>query len=619
MEVGLGPQIGGLRPQIYRDFELEFPIDSGTAATNRRSRPHTRDFQRPLWVLATLMADSIHSGSISFGRFESEPLSWERRSSFSHNRYLEEVEKYSRPGSVNEKKAYFEAHFRKKLLLQQSSTDEQTVTENQNDEHGSSENTDYREEFQDTGHREGFQSIEIQNTGYIEEFQNIDHREEFQLANKEPESCHFDESPESSVCGRGESEVRSSPAEESQIDKVQSEIEVTVHSVPVEVSVETETKTEQAPECDGKEEEVSSQVSRSSLKYGRSDTTCRSENHCPSAKMADAVELKPRKISPKSQPSGAHWWKHVRHETAEDSQKKTGSRIGTPLKTNKERPAWGTSVTATHSVRGTPKSENRDIQRSRAMPENRRLRSYIKISGSVRESKGKKFTESSPMATIKVNTRGDSTGSRLWQKEEAKKPEVKPKTGSFSFKSDERAERRKEFFMKLEERMHAKETKISQIQAKAQAKFPQLLIRLMMKERKEAEIKQFRKSLKFKATPMPSFYQTDANKSSRKIKPTQSLNEPPGSQKQSTPRSRPQSKTGARSFSSASNAMSITNSLNITSESISTTGVVKSQKDIRTGRTMVGNRTMKNEMPNKGTRSVGMSRTAHVAVIRVGS
>ncbi|KAL5163095.1 Protein WVD2-like 7 [Glycine soja] len=61
--------------------------------------------------------DSIHSGSISFGRFENEPLSWERRSSFSHNRYLEEVEKCAKPGSVIEKKAYFEAHFKRKGML----------------------------------------------------------------------------------------------------------------------------------------------------------------------------------------------------------------------------------------------------------------------------------------------------------------------------------------------------------------------------------------------------------------------------------------------------------------------------------------------------------------------
>ncbi|XP_026407418.1 sialidase-like isoform X1 [Papaver somniferum] len=50
--------------------------------------------------------------SISFGRYMTEPLDWERWSSFNNNRHLEEVEKYSRPGSVAQKKAYFEAHYK---------------------------------------------------------------------------------------------------------------------------------------------------------------------------------------------------------------------------------------------------------------------------------------------------------------------------------------------------------------------------------------------------------------------------------------------------------------------------------------------------------------------------
>nr|GEV74453.1 hypothetical protein [Tanacetum cinerariifolium] len=50
--------------------------------------------------------------SISFGRFLTEPLNWERWSSFSHNRTLEDVKKYSRTGLVAEKKAFFEAHYK---------------------------------------------------------------------------------------------------------------------------------------------------------------------------------------------------------------------------------------------------------------------------------------------------------------------------------------------------------------------------------------------------------------------------------------------------------------------------------------------------------------------------
>lgn len=51
--------------------------------------------------------------SVSFGKFESDSLSWEKWSSFSPNKYLEEVEKCSTPGSVAQKKAYFEAHYKK--------------------------------------------------------------------------------------------------------------------------------------------------------------------------------------------------------------------------------------------------------------------------------------------------------------------------------------------------------------------------------------------------------------------------------------------------------------------------------------------------------------------------
>ncbi|XP_028125335.1 uncharacterized protein LOC114322259 [Camellia sinensis] len=64
------------------------------------------------------MSESLASGatldpSVSFGRFENDLLSWEKWSSFSPNKYLDEVEKFSTPGSVAQKKAFFEAHYKK--------------------------------------------------------------------------------------------------------------------------------------------------------------------------------------------------------------------------------------------------------------------------------------------------------------------------------------------------------------------------------------------------------------------------------------------------------------------------------------------------------------------------
>ncbi|PHT54630.1 hypothetical protein T459_35554 [Capsicum annuum] len=47
--------------------------------------------------------------------------------------------------------------------------------------------------------------------------------------------------------------------------------------------------------------------------------------------------------------------------------------------------------------------------------------------------------------------------------------------------------------MKIEEKVHAKEEEMHQLQARTQ-------------EKKEAEIKQLRRNLSFKETPMPAFY-----------------------------------------------------------------------------------------------------------------
>ncbi|ONK57756.1 uncharacterized protein A4U43_C09F3770 [Asparagus officinalis] len=55
----------------------------------------------------------LDHGSISFGRFAYESLSWERRSVFTYNKCQEEFEKFKSPGLVAKKKAYFEEHYKR--------------------------------------------------------------------------------------------------------------------------------------------------------------------------------------------------------------------------------------------------------------------------------------------------------------------------------------------------------------------------------------------------------------------------------------------------------------------------------------------------------------------------
>lgn len=70
-----------------------------------------------LWIDKQIMTATSSNQelqvSVSFGKFENDSLSWEKFSSFSPNKYLEEVEKCATAGSVAQKKAYFESHYKK--------------------------------------------------------------------------------------------------------------------------------------------------------------------------------------------------------------------------------------------------------------------------------------------------------------------------------------------------------------------------------------------------------------------------------------------------------------------------------------------------------------------------
>ncbi|EOA24488.1 hypothetical protein CARUB_v10017745mg [Capsella rubella] len=92
---------------------------------------HSYSFAAPITRNDSHEDNTIHalSQSISFGKFMTENLEWGKWSSFSHKKYVEEAEKYSRPGSVAQKKAFFEAHYKRIAEAKKAATEEQpTVT-----------------------------------------------------------------------------------------------------------------------------------------------------------------------------------------------------------------------------------------------------------------------------------------------------------------------------------------------------------------------------------------------------------------------------------------------------------------------------------------------------------
>ncbi|XP_058087293.1 protein WVD2-like 7 isoform X3 [Magnolia sinica] len=503
--------------------------------------------------------DCLPTGSISFGRFEEESLSWERRSSFSHNRYLEEVKKYSRPGSVIEKKAYFEAHFKRKALLHQAASSEcQNGMGCQSAENDILDDINYMEDFEGNDNeatlyaqcRDGteYQTAEndiLEHMNYVEDFEDN--------GNEETHYTHYDETPDGS--DEHECEVMDceregeliSPNEFQMGPKISNADTVldddTQEVEPGEIfktqfgcgtsllfnndlKIEPEWKLESEAEFSKTEVEqkrtdevdnskleiehsVSNQVENADGLLKKTDQLVKNSttemDKAPSSKKPQklplnvkvTIEQKTNKPKAHTQVPGAQIPRKILNETASLSSIKAFGK--TPRKVDRE------SLLRTKTERRLPlkvpptsctlqksvKPEDSENAKAKLNQENKRDK----------DLKAKRVSMVPQAAAEKAELEGRRSASRPKHITTSAKSDLKSSGVIFNFKSSERAEKRRQFYLKLEEKQHAKEAEMNQIQARTQ-------------EEMEAKMKQFRRSLNFKATPMPSFYHEAAPQSS---------------------------------------------------------------------------------------------------------
>ncbi|KAM3328455.1 protein WVD2-like 7 [Capsicum galapagoense] len=489
----------------------------------------------------SFQADSWQSGSISFGRFENEGLCWERRSSFTHNRYLEEVEKCIKPGSVTEKRDGADS---------QASND-------------GSENIDYDGDFEhvnEIGHSACFvenhdKADTLLENGKYQARENEGYAGRFEHVNEVGHSARFDENYDRlthlSKNGKYRAENTSYGGDSERVNEVgdsarfeesfdgsnNGDIEVTEFVILDQTDQDNNSSDVLRSVPERLEAEAKFNLSAGNSAFNDSEVSLGSKANV--LNQHKSTEEQP--IARKVVASRASCTEKVSHrlyqsvnrdkESVNSCQpvvKQNGSSFyfKTEERARKRKEFFMKIEEKVHAK----EEETRQLQartqekkeaeikqlwrnlnfKATPMPAFYREPDHrsekIKVSlgskANVLNQPKRKVVASRASCTEKVSHRLYQSVNRDKESVNSCQPVVKQNGSSFYFKTEERARKRKEFFMKIEEKVHAKEEETRQLQARTQ-------------EKKEAEIKQLWRNLNFKATPMPAFYREPDHRSEK--------------------------------------------------------------------------------------------------------
>ncbi|MED6170161.1 hypothetical protein PIB30_028247 [Stylosanthes scabra] len=486
---------------------------------------------------ASAAANHALQVSVSFGRFDNDSLSWERWSAFSPNKYLEEVEKCATPGSVAQKKAYFEAHYkniaaRKAELLAQGKQPERDPFRSP---HQNGEDLSCDTCVDDAG-------FDVSNItqGSIDEFKQesslICGEIRTQVDNSEDDVVSRDHQ---SLPIEGENQEMESKSESFQKDKPE---EVTVVEQEGNSSIEAEIVKEISHNVDnetGKASEVEAKdvkldYPKVSKKFGPVKTVNKEtsaaklkQKSAPVSSKASQIST-PRSSRPTSTPSQISAPRSLRPSSIPSQISTPRSSPSKPTSTPTKTPASATSTKRGNSPsfsgrKATSPGEqkkvpNKSLHMSLSLgpskpdpspapaPNNRMRRSLIMEKMGDKDivkrafktflSQSKSFGEDKFLVKKQISSMGTeqkAPASVAFRKENGKDTKVQSvdkRSGnavrtSVGLKSDIKAEKGKESPRKIEEKTNAKEVERARLQLKS----------------KEEKLKH-----NFKATPQPTFH-----------------------------------------------------------------------------------------------------------------